>query len=600
MQTTQHSQREGGQGLASEVMEEVKLARRCFTSIERLTMLMAGYPPGHPTIEKGVVAVHQALYEFFELNDRLTVQVHPHWMVMMGTEQNVWETQEPKDFCFALSRDGIYLVHILAGIDIQEIRRFVEVLNELVDSRDVTRDAVTLLFEANFRYLSYDAIDESLAMLAGLDDDVRNRDTREEQEMIEELFEQAFDKGLQEEAGSKDDQMGKDFEIRLKKRAERQQKLEIGSRQFLDLDETSQRHLMALRKGFEEHRELEHRQGEILSSILGANPKDKLRVAAVEQIGNVMGALIETEQPWETLAFLKVIHEWRDKFAPEVAGELKEIVKSAFSERRIQALVKSVAAGDQTSRRAILQMFNALHLEQATEGLVALLGWELEADTREDVLRYVKERARYGLGFLEKSLLTLPSEQAAPLLELAVAAMPKSRPMIVAVLRRDVEPAMKIQALKALQGTWQEPTEIRDVLVPLVNASNSELRLLALRSFAQAAPQHVARVVGPMLNDSLRKRPEEEVREFVHTYATLGKQEAVETLKNLLQRRGIVSESEQELGVTIARALIRTPHPAIITMMDAIAKDWLVNGRIRATCKEIVELLQASQGRQGG
>jgi hypothetical protein len=30
-------------------------------------------------------------------------------------------------------------------------------------------------------------------------------------------------------------------------------------------------------------------------------------------------------------------------------------------------------------------------------------------------------------------------------------------------------------------------------------------------------------------------------------------------------------------------------------MMDSVAKDWLVSGRIRSTCKEIVDLLQAGQ-----
>ncbi|MFU8805184.1 MAG: hypothetical protein ACNA8W_15320 [Bradymonadaceae bacterium] len=595
MQTNQNSPGEEALVLTPEMLEEIKLARRCFTSIERLTMLMGGYPPGHPTIETGVQAVHTAFYEFFELNDRLTVQVHPHWMQMMGTEKIVWETQDPKDFCFALSRDGIYLIHLLAGIDIPELRRFVEVLNELIDMRDMTQDAVSLLFAANFRYISYDAIDESLAILAGLDSDLRDRDTREEQEMIDELFNEAFDKKLQEETSAESSNMSQDFEVRLQKRGQRQQKLEIGSRQFLELEEESRHHLLELKLGFTEHNELEHRQGEILSAMLGANPKEKLRVSAVGQIGNVMGSLLETDSPWETLAFLKIMHEWRDKFGPEVADELKEAVKSAFSEQRLQGLIKQVAVGDAGARRSILQMFNALHLEEATGELVNLLGWNLGDEAREDILRYVRERARYGLGFIQHALLTLPAEHATPLLELAVAAMPRSRPMLVEVLRGDAEPPMKARALAALHGTWTENSEIRDILVPLVGASHSELRLIALRSFAQASPQHVARVVGPMLNDSLRKRPEDEVREFVHTYATLGKQEAVETLKGLLQRRGLVGEAEQELGITIARALIRTTHPAIIAMLESIAKDWLVNGRIRATCKEIVELLQSGQ-----
>src|SRR5690554_1005551 len=304
---------ESSVAISPETQEEVRLARRCFAQVERLTTVMTGYPPGHPVVENALKALRDAFYQFFELTDRLTMQIHPHWMDLYGSGEMVWETQEPRDYCFALSRDGVYLIHILAGIDEVELRQLVAVLNELVDQRDFSTDAVSLLFESGFCYISYDAIDESLALLAGIDNDVRNRDTSEEQEMIEELFNDAFDKELEERAGGGQG-MQQDFEVRLQRRGEQQMKLEVGSRQFLQLDEDAQAHLLDLKRGFTEHNELEHRQGEVLSALLGARPRAKLRRGAVAQIGNVMGTLLETAKPWEALAFLKLIHHWRDKF----------------------------------------------------------------------------------------------------------------------------------------------------------------------------------------------------------------------------------------------------------------------------------------------
>ena len=370
---------DSGIELTPELKEEVRLARRFFTQLERLGTLVSGYPPGHPVVENAASNTREALYEYFELNDRLTLQVDPHSLKLSGTEETVWETEPPKDYCFAMSRDGLFLLHILAGVDTTELRSFIEILNELVDQRDMSTDAASLLFQANFRYIAFEAIDESLAALAGLEMDARNRDTEEEREKIEELFNQAFnaednEDGLLGVNKGDGNNMAESFEIRVEARAERYRRIEVGSREFLALPEGSRDHLWDLRRGFIEHNELEHREGEILSAILGAQPKPKLQHESVRQVSEVMGSLLETEEPWEALSFLKLIHAWRDKFADEVSGELKNIVRDCFTIQRVNALLRQVSKADKGPRRAILQMFDALNLAFLTiVGLSCLL-----------------------------------------------------------------------------------------------------------------------------------------------------------------------------------------------------------------------------------
>lgn len=581
--------------MTPELKEEARLARRFFTQLERLGTVMTGYPAGHPVVEQSAEKTRNALYAYFELNDRLTVQVDPHALVLSGTDEAVWETEPPKDICFALSRDGIYLIHLLAGVDNAELRRFVEILNRLVDQRDMMTDAVTELFEGNFRYIAYEAIDESLAALAGLDVDIRDRDTEDEREMIEELFDEAFSRAEEELDQSNMQTFGQDdFEIRMQIRAERQRKIEVGSREFLSLSEEAQRHLDDLKRGFTEHNELEHREGEILSAILGARPKPKLRHESVKQIGEVMGTLLETDEPWEALAFLKLIHEWRDKFGPEVADELKAVVKECFTEPRIQAMLKQVATADRDARRAILQMFNALHLERATKGLVGLLTWNLDDEVREDVVRYARERMRYGLDFLEDALAeATDGSDIDPLIELTIEAMPKARPILAGLLAADVEPRVKARALDALSGTWDDPREVRDHVVPLLKSSSPDLQLAAIRTVCEATPQHVVRVVGPLLESGLRDRPEEQVRELVTLFVKHGRAQAASTIEEFVHKRGVVSEEDRELAVVIIRALIQSPMPPIIKMLEDVAGDWLVPKRIRKNAGEVADILQA-------
>jgi undecaprenyl pyrophosphate synthase len=134
---------------------------------------------------------------------------------------------------------------------------------------------------------------------------------------------------------------------------------------------------------------------------------------------------------------------------------------------------------------------------------------------------------------------------------------------------------------------------VRDLVVPLASSQHSELRIEACKAVAEATPQHIVRVMAPLFSDALRKRPEEEVRELSKLFVDKGGQAAVEKLTELVHRRGLTtSEQERELAVSIVRSLIRTPHPAVISMLDTVAKDWLVPQRIRSACKEIYEILK--------
>lgn len=578
--------------ITPEQLQEARIARRCFQNIERLTMQIASYPPGHPAIEQSLDQTLESFLEYFQFTDRLSVQVHPHSLKMMDSQEVIWETDEPRDYCFVLSRDGLFLIHILAGIDRHELKRFIDILNYLLEQRsNAAVDGQNVFFEANFRYISYDALDESLAALAGIDLDMRNRDTKEEKELIEDLFNKAFE----EEDQDAGEEIQGNYEIRIKNPQERMRKLEIGSRQFLNLTEEQQQHLLDLRLGFTEHAELEHREGEILSAILGAKPKEQLRYQATDQIGEVMGELIETPQPWEALTFLKIIHQWRDRFDPAVTHDLKSVVSLSFNTRNIQNLIRQVTQAETKERRMILQMFDALHLEEATEQLALVVGWSMTDEARDDILRYLKKRARHQIDFLDKAIHQVPDEYAEPILDMLEENMPRSKDILTRVLSAELTPPLKARALTILEGTWgdADPRVVRDHVVPLVKSNHSPLRIAACKTVAEATPSHIVRVMAPLFDDQLRKRDEEEVRELAQLFVKYGKDEAVQKLKELVQRRGITtSEQERELAVAVVRALIRTPHPAVIAMLDEVAKDWLVPQRIRSTCKEVVELLK--------
>lgn len=572
--------------------EEVRRARRCFTALERLTSLMMAYPPGHPIVEDAATNAAAVFRDLFEVTDRLSVMVFSHTMRLLGTDHVVWETEDPRDYSWMLSRDGVYLLHFLAGITPQEVRTFVDILNALVDERDMTTDAVTAMFEASFKYISYDAIDESMAQLANLEMDMRNRDTKEEQELIDDLIENAFDdekneKLTPEQAAQKQKE---EFEVRMQKRQDRQKRIDMGSREFLLLTKDQQDHLVELRRGFTEHAELEHREGEILAAILSAHPKEKLRNMSIEQIAEVMGALLETKSPWESLDFLKLIHQWREGFDPTTTEQLKEVVAHCFTPKRIAQLIKLLATGDATQRRSILQMFNALHLDAANRDLVQMLAWDLPDDVMQDTVRYLRERSRYGLKFVMDGVLELEPQHTKPLLDIARAHLPKSKPIFIRILQGESEPELKGAAISALAG-HMDPAEAKQYLSPLLRVSNEKVRLIALRALNDAAPSLVASTIVPYINDKLRERPEEEVRELATLFLKHGGQPALDKLKGLVQVGKLAGEKDRELALLLVKVFARDASPATIALLKETAKDWKINGKVRTTCQEYLDII---------
>lgn len=600
-ESTGHTQKTASQGgdqnrpdLRGDRKKEIRAARNCFGHIERLSQLMAGYPPGHPMVEEGLEEIGAGFDRFFEKTDRLTAQVFPHWLELHGTGEVIWETEEPNDYCFVINRDGIYLLHFLDGVTTDELQRFVSILNDLVDQRQLDRDAVSMLFDGGFDNIFWEAIDESLARLAGLE--MKDKDSPEEQEKLDQMFEEVFDESPDDVMVDDDEveEIDEEFEVRIQGRGAQRMKLEVGSRHFLELSDEAQQHLTELKRGFQEHSELEHRQGEVLSAVLGAKPRSKLRKAAVEQIGQVMGGLLETKEPWEALALLRLVHQWRDKFQPQVAGELKETVRDCFTGERLEMLAQQAATSGTDERRAILQMFNALKLDEAAARLVGVLGWDLEEDARRDIIRYVNKHAgQRGIGFIEKTLPSLAADQAGPLIKILKKAMPKSRDTFIELLERDdVDPAMKVEALGALRGSWQDATEIRDYVVPYVQQrEHSGLRIEAVECLGEDAPQHVYRVLEPLFTPGLAGRPDDEIAALLKVFSHRGGTKALDRLEELVQRKKLAGEEEIDLAVTIVNALIKAPNQRVIELLESTAGAWTVAGPIRSTCKEVLEMM---------
>ncbi len=597
--------------LSTDKREQLRLARRCFDAIERLVDSSSGYPPGHPVVEEALDNVEDAFYSFFNMNDRLALRIDAHEAYLMGTDQVIWETSRPDDYCFALNRDGVYILYFMAGIHRRELRHLVSVLEQIVagtnlddDDRDDAAaasdhrpDAASALIDANFDYIGFEALDASLAWLAGLDVELGQRDSPEEKKAVRQLYDRVFD--AYPDLEGDDDGGGETLDAKLDldvdTHAERQRRIESGSDHLLSLKPAHQDRLNAVKQHLLRGDELEERYGEALASILASSQASStLRERAFDRVANLLTRLIEGDQPWESISLLKTLHRWRGNFDSEVTDRLRTIVEDRMTGPRLDSLVERIASEDPDVRQSILHLFDALALDEASASLVELLAFEIEDEVQQDIFQYLDRRAgKAGLNVIGEHLESLTDTIIDRIIEIAIDNMPSTRLFLLDVLRLQVDPDVKIRVLEALQGHWEEPREIRTYVVPLLNHLNSELRTLAIESIDEGAPQHARRVLEPHIDRELSEIPRDELETLVTTFAQHGGQKAAEALESniRIRKRGFVNQERKETAEAIARALLQAPTPPIIDMLDSVADDWLVPSDIRDACEEVVDVV---------
>jgi hypothetical protein len=207
-------------------------------------------------------------------------------------------------------------------------------------------------------------------------------------------------------------------------------------------------------------------------------------------------------------------------------------------------------------------------------------------------MRFLLERSKYGVGFLKQAIFEVPAAKAKPLVEIAVARMPKSRDVMLEILEKPAEPELKVMAIRAMSGHWDSPDHAAAVLAPLINASYEGIRLAAIRGLADASPQKLLPVLHALIGPQLAKKSDEEAKEIAVLFLQLGGERALNTMRELIHRRGVVSDHDRDLAVLLAKVIARNPQPGVVELLTEVAADWLVPGKIKNTCKELSDLLQ--------
>jgi hypothetical protein len=117
------------------------------------------YPATNPMPAEFKAKLHEKLSTYLAEFGALTLQVRGDEFVYEG--ETVHEEAGGEDnFIATLTRDGIQKLTFLPGIDLEELNTFLNIVKKVINERDEDDDLVTLLWEASFSRIRYEAISE--------------------------------------------------------------------------------------------------------------------------------------------------------------------------------------------------------------------------------------------------------------------------------------------------------------------------------------------------------------------------------------------------------------------------------------------------------
>ncbi|MDD4355659.1 MAG: HEAT repeat domain-containing protein [Smithellaceae bacterium] len=117
------------------------------------------YPPGHSIPVKSIKQFHQTLEAYLQKYEYLRLEIERNRIVSLDEEISS-EPHEEGTLPFTLFRDGIRWIEFNQGIDLEEIKSFLTIVNQhMILSSEPEGDIVTNIWEAQFSHIQYDVAD---------------------------------------------------------------------------------------------------------------------------------------------------------------------------------------------------------------------------------------------------------------------------------------------------------------------------------------------------------------------------------------------------------------------------------------------------------
>jgi HEAT repeat protein len=532
------------------------------------------YLPNNPIYQKAVANVRGAFGPVWEEYSELEIQVTESQLIW----QDVTVYSQPEkaeSLAWVLFKDGVRTITLEAGVEDEEIVGFLEVIKQALNlPKDAADDLLTLLWERDFQWIRYTAVELGADGVAPLTASESGwvAGTAPEAEQIR----QKIAEDTQEPESPTGIVRIDDFD---------------GTLYFLD--EPELKHL---------HKEIEREYTQDLRTNVLSMLFDLLELQTYTAVRSELISITENFIPYllgvgdfRSVAYLlrelRAIMERARELLPEHRKALEQLPSRLSQPDVLGQLLQSVDEAVATPREEDL---SELFGELRPEALQSVLEW-LPKLSNEGV-REPLERAAVRLAAAHPDQVVSAMETAdTPVLLrtirlVARLKLPPLIPVLGSVMDRD-DVDLRKEAVRALAeiGT---PGAMRQ-LERAVEDENRDVRVLAVRAMAERGHRAAFAKVEAAVNGKLLKGAElTEKTAFFEAYGMLAGPAGVATLRPILETKGLLRRREDpETRACAAMALGKIGNEEAADLLRSAAleeKEPLVKNAINRALREIV------------
>ncbi len=147
---------EPGKFFQDDVLKET---RKVYTGMLLASKNLSLYPSGHSIPDKSIKQFHYTLEAYLQKYGYLRFEIERNRIVSLEEEISAGPHEEGT-LPFTLFRDGIRWIEFNQGIELEEIKNFLTIVNQhMILSAEPEGDIVTNIWEAQFPHIQYDVAD---------------------------------------------------------------------------------------------------------------------------------------------------------------------------------------------------------------------------------------------------------------------------------------------------------------------------------------------------------------------------------------------------------------------------------------------------------
>ena len=147
---------EPGKFFQEDVLKET---RKVYTGMLLASKNLSLYPSGHSIPDKSIKQFHYTLEDYLQKYGYLRFEIERNRIVALEEEISAGPHEEGT-LPFTLFRDGIRWIEFNQGIELEEIKNFLTIVNQhMILSAEPEGDIVTNIWEAQFPHIQYDVAD---------------------------------------------------------------------------------------------------------------------------------------------------------------------------------------------------------------------------------------------------------------------------------------------------------------------------------------------------------------------------------------------------------------------------------------------------------